>query len=51
MVSLREVLRGGGDDDQLEAAIREGILNKPASHTTTEDGANPFEGNMISIGG
>jgi len=51
MVSLRDVLRQGGDDDDLEAAIRAAILMKPYSHIHQEDGANPFEGRMISIGG
>jgi cyclic pyranopterin phosphate synthase len=51
MVSLRDVLRDGGSDDELEDAIRMGILRKPAAHITTEAGANPFEGHMIQIGG
>lgn len=51
MVSLRDVLRGGGSDDDLEAAIRRGILRKPEAHITTQDGTNPFEGHMIQIGG
>ncbi len=51
MVSLRDVMRDGATDDQLEAAIRRGILRKPEAHITTEDGANPFEGHMVQIGG
>lgn len=51
MVSLRDVLRGGGSDDDLEVAIRAGILRKPIAHITGEDGSNPFEGQMIQIGG
>jgi len=51
MVSLRDVLRGGGSDDDLERAIRAGILRKPIAHITGEDGSNPFEGSMIQIGG
>lgn len=51
MVSLRDVLRGGGSDDDLEAAIRAGISRKPIAHITGEDGSNPFEGQMIQIGG
>jgi len=50
-VSLRDVLRAGGTDDDLEASIRRAILRKPLAHITTEDGANPFEGHMIQIGG
>ena len=51
MVSLRDVLRSGGDDDALEIAIRAAILQKPEAHITGEDGSNPFEGEMIQIGG
>lgn len=51
MVSLRDVLRGGGSDDDLETAIRAGIARKPVAHVTGEDGSNPFEGQMIQIGG
>jgi cyclic pyranopterin phosphate synthase len=51
MVSLRDVMRGGGSDDALEDAIRAGILRKPIAHITGEDGSNPFEGQMIQIGG
>ncbi len=51
MVSLRDVLRGGGDDDALELAIRAAIRSKPEAHIAGEDGSNPFEGQMIQIGG
>lgn len=51
MLSLRDVLRGGGSDDDLEAAIRRAIRSKPEAHITGEDGSNPFEGQMIQIGG
>jgi len=51
MVSLRDVLRAGGSDDDLEAAIRGAVLSKPYSHIQQEDGSNPYEGNMIQIGG
>lgn len=51
MVSLRDVLRGGGTDDDLEIAIRRAIRSKPEAHITGEDGSNPFEGRMIQIGG
>ena len=51
MISLRDVLREGGSDDDLEHAIRAGILRKPIAHITGEDGSNPFEGEMIQIGG
>ncbi len=51
MVSVRDVMRNGGSDDDLELTIRAGILRKPIAHITGEDGTNPFEGNMIQIGG
>jgi cyclic pyranopterin phosphate synthase len=51
MVSLRDVMRSGGDEDALEAAIRRAILRKPIAHIAGEDGSNPFEGHMIQIGG
>ena len=51
MVSLRDVMRNGGSDDELEATIRLGITNKPEAHITTTDGGNPFEGSMVQIGG
>jgi len=51
MVSLRDVLRGGGSDDALEAAVRAGMLRKPAAHVTGIDGSRPFEGRMVQIGG
>ena len=51
MVSLRDVLRSGGSDDDLDAAIRAGMLRKPIAHITGQDGSNPFEGTMIQIGG
>ncbi len=51
MVSVRDVMRAGGSDDDLELAIRAGIMRKPIAHITGEDGSNPFEGTMIQIGG
>ncbi len=51
MISLRDVLREGGSDDDLEIAIRAGILRKPAAHVTDEAMATPFEGHMVQIGG
>ena len=51
MVSLRDVLRNGGSDDDLEATVRRGMLHKPAAHITGRDGSNPFEGHMVQIGG
>ncbi|MEE2828220.1 MAG: GTP 3',8-cyclase MoaA [Myxococcota bacterium] len=51
MVSLRDLMRAGCDDEELEAGIRRAVGMKPFSHICEEDGSNPFEGNMIQIGG
>ncbi len=51
MLSLRDLLRSGCSDDELEIAIRLAIRRKPERHLSTEDGSNPFEGSMVSIGG
>lgn len=51
MLSLRDLMRGGCDDDDLEAGIRAAVTRKPFAHICEEDGSNPFEGNMIQIGG
>lgn len=50
-VSLRDVLRSGADDTDLEWAIRGAILRKPFAHIQHEDGEHGFEGTMVSIGG
>jgi cyclic pyranopterin phosphate synthase len=51
MMSLRDLMRAGCDDDQLESGIRAAVTRKPLAHICEEDGTNPFEGNMIQIGG
>lgn len=51
MVSLRDHLRAGCSDDELEWVIRGAILHKPWSHVHQEDGRAPFEGHMVQIGG
>jgi cyclic pyranopterin phosphate synthase len=51
MLSLRDLMRAGCSDDQLEDGIRAGLSRKPFAHICEEDGSNPFEGNMIQIGG
>ena len=51
MVSLRDLMRAGCDDEELEAGIRRAVGMKPFSHICEEDGSNPFEGHMIQIGG
>ena len=51
MMSLRDLMRAGCDDDQLEQGIRAAVLRKPFAHICEEDGQNPFEGHMVQIGG
>jgi GTP 3',8-cyclase len=51
MVSLRDLMRGGGSDDELERAIRAAVARKPFAHECTEEGGKPFEGAMVAIGG
>ena len=45
MVSLRDVMRGGGDDDALEAAIRGAVAHKPFAHECTDE-----EGRVVASG-
>lgn len=49
-VSLRDVMRGGGDDDALRAAIAEGLAAKPERHNFVED-PSEAKGGMSAIGG
>jgi cyclic pyranopterin phosphate synthase len=51
MVSVRDVMRQGGSDEDLEWAIRAALLRKPWSHIHQEDGSGAFEGQMVRIGG
>jgi len=50
-VSLRNILRAGGSDDDIRGAIRDAVVGKREGHEfqTTGDGA-PTK-HMISIGG
>ena len=50
-IQLRDVLRAGGDDDDIEAALRAAVLRKPWSHTQGEQGGRAFEGEMVRCGG
>ena len=49
--SLREGLRAGATDEDLEAAIREMVRGKREGHEALLDGGKPFEGVMTRIGG
>ncbi len=47
-VQLRELLRGGATDDEVEAAIRRAVAEKPKAHDFGHSGAGEL---MSSIGG
>ena len=49
--SLRDLLRAGASDDDLEQAIRAMVLGKPFGHDCQIDGGQVFEGVMTAIGG
>jgi cyclic pyranopterin phosphate synthase len=49
--SLRDVLRDGTSDAELEAVIRERLWGKVAGHEAHLDGGKVFEGVMTGIGG
>lgn len=51
-VDLREILRSGGDDDTLAAAIEKAILEKPICHSFFDEKNGPEEERgMSQIGG
>ncbi len=49
--SLRDILRGGASDSELEQAIRDLVMGKRKSHEALIDGGTPFEGVMTRVGG
>jgi cyclic pyranopterin phosphate synthase len=49
--SLRDLLRGGATDDDLETAIRAMVYAKPDGHEADLSGGRNFEGVMTRIGG
>ncbi len=49
--SLRDLVRGGATDDELERTIRAIVRGKPAGHEAETDGGRFFEGVMTGIGG
>jgi cyclic pyranopterin phosphate synthase len=49
--SLRDLLRAGATDEQLDQAIRLMVLGKPTGHDCQIDGGTLFEGVMTAIGG
>lgn len=49
--SLRDLVRAGADDQQLEDAVRAMVLGKPWGHDCQADGGTLFEGVMTRVGG
>ncbi len=49
--SLRDLLRAGHTDDQLDTAIRAMVYAKPDGHEAEIEGGTHFEGVMTRIGG
>jgi cyclic pyranopterin phosphate synthase len=50
-VSLRDVLRRGGSDDDLVAAIASSVTGKRAGHDFERTGGGAPQKHMIGIGG
>ena len=50
-VSLREVIRSGGTDDELRRSIRDAVAGKRAGHDFHSSGGGAPSKHMISIGG
>lgn len=49
--SLRDILRAGATDAELEEAIRDMVWAKPEGHDAAVEGGRHFEGVMTAIGG
>ncbi len=49
--SLRDLLRQGASDEQLDRAIRAMVMGKPWGHDCQADGGTLFEGVMTGVGG
>jgi GTP 3',8-cyclase len=50
-ISLRDVIRGGGDDDQVRAAIGLALAGKREGHEFQRSGAGAPKKHMVAIGG
>jgi cyclic pyranopterin phosphate synthase len=50
-ISLRDVIRGGGSDDDVVRAIAASVTGKRAGHTFERTGAGAPHKHMIGIGG
>ncbi len=49
--SLRDLVRGGATDGDLDAAIRAMVMGKPWGHDCQVEGGQVFQGVMTSVGG
>ncbi|HND29259.1 MAG TPA: GTP 3',8-cyclase MoaA [Myxococcota bacterium] len=49
--NLRDLLRSGADDAEVETVLRTIVLGKPAGHESQTEGGQNFEGIMTAIGG
>jgi cyclic pyranopterin phosphate synthase len=49
--NLRDLLRSGASDSEVEAVLRQIVLGKPAGHESQTEGGQNFEGIMTAIGG
>jgi cyclic pyranopterin phosphate synthase len=50
-ISLRDVIRGGGSDDDVVRAIAASVTGKRAGHAFERSGAGAPHKHMIGIGG
>jgi cyclic pyranopterin phosphate synthase len=50
-ISLRDVIRGGGSDDDVVRAIAAAVTGKRAGHVFDRSGAGAPQKHMIGIGG
>ncbi len=50
-VSLRDLLRAGASEDELETAIRAAVAAKPAGHPPVEELRRTRARSMVEIGG
>lgn len=50
-INIKEALRSGAKDEELERIIRESIQNKPSGHKLQEDASHKCKRSMWKIGG
>lgn len=49
--NLRDLLRSGASDQEIETVLRQIVMGKPAGHEARTEGGRNFEGVMTGIGG